>query len=369
MTGRTAVNIKYFVPGPTELCERVLKATSTQVISHRSSKFREIFNEVRDLLAGVYATDSGNIAILTGSGTLAVNSMIYGIMKPGERALVISHGEFGERIVRALQARGCLVDVLRSKEGDVVDLNEVREALGKTSYRAIFTTHTETSTGVTTRYLPEIAEEAKANGALICVDAVSSLAGEPLKMDDWGLDAVSSCSQKCIGAPPGLSFVAMSDEALKSLRSDGVPPYLDLQKYFEYSKDGETPFTPAVNIIYGLLEALRILVLEEGVEGRISRLGEVSEKLYSGAESLGLTPLARRDVRSRTVVALKLPENIQASRVIKEMREECGIVIARGMGNLREKIVRVGVMGYITSKDADAILEGLEIALRRVGGA
>lgn len=363
------MSVRYFVPGPTELCERVLKAISKQVISHRSGEFREIFNEVRDLLAGVYATDSDNIAILTGSGTLAVDSMIYSVMNPGERALVLSHGEFGERIVRTLQARGCLIDVLRSREGDVVDLYEVKEALGKASYRAIFTTHTETSTGVTTRHLPAIAEEAKAKGVLVCVDAVSSLAGEPLKMGEWGLDAVCSCSQKCIGAPPGFSFVALSNEALRSLRSDGVPPYLDLLKYLEYSKKGETPFTPAVNILYGLLEALRILVLEEGVEGRISRLGEVSEKLYSGAEPLGLTPLPRRDIRSRSVVALKLPENMQASQVVKAMKEECGIVIARGMGKLREKIVRVGVMGYITPEDADSILEGLKGALRRVGGA
>ncbi len=362
--------MRYFTPGPVELHPRVLQALSKQIVSHRSGEFREALGETLELLRKVYMTTKGDVALITGSGTAAVDAMVYSMVSPGDKVLVLVFGEFGERMLNALNARGCEVDVLHEKPGRVVDVEKVKEKLDEKEYKALFTVHTETSTGATLRWLRNIAVEAKKRNVLVCVDTVSSLAGEPLRMDEWGLDAVASCSHKCIGGPPGISFVALSPEAVETIaRTAPKPSYLDLNKCVKFHRERtETPFTPAVNVIYGLLEALRILVLEEGVEARWERLRKLSENLYTKAREVGLGMLPEESVRSSSVVALTLPKDIKASSLVKVLRERYDVMLARGMGELKERVIRIGVMGYINDNDVKLIAEALQKAVGRQEG-
>ncbi len=360
--------MKYYTPGPVQLDSRVLNAVCKQVVSHRSSDFRNLMTSILELLKEVYkVSDDYTITLMTGSGTLAVEAMAYSLTRPHDKVLLLEHGEFGERLRSTLVSRGCIVRTLKSKPGEVVGLNELLREIERDSYKALFIVHTETSTGASFRMLREVAEKAHENNMLVCIDAVSSLAGEELRVEEWGLDAVASCSQKCIGAPPGLSFVALSEYAVKNLVDEGVPLYLRLSRYVKYVVEKrETPFTPAVNLIYGLLEALKILVLEEGVENRIRRLKRISEKIYDKASEIGFKPLPKRDVRANTIVALKTPSKVKAEDLLRILREEYGVVLARGMGSLRSSVIRIGVMGYISDDDAELILESLEKALEKV---
>ncbi len=361
------VILKLFTPGPVELHPRILQAMSKQMISHRSNEFRRLFSEITEMLKSVYLTDEGEVLLITGSGTMAVDSMIYSLVNPGDRTLLLTFGEFGERILKTLTSRECKVDIIRKEYGDSVRLDDVEEVIDRGNYKALFAVYNETSTGAKLRDIEAIAKKAKEKGILVCIDAISALAGEPLYMDKWGLDAVASCSHKCIGGPPGISFIALSKEASRIIyKTKSKPPYLDLSKYLEFAKRKETPFTPAISVIYGLQEALRMLH-EEGLKNRWKRLAKLSHKLYMHTKLLGFKQFPREDTRSNTIVALEPPNGISASQVTHLLLKQ-GIVIARGMGDLKERIVRIGVMGYINDNDINHLINAIKNVVEEIKG-
>jgi aspartate aminotransferase-like enzyme len=348
------------VPGPVELHPRVLKAMSEQVISHRSERFSALLSEITEGLN--WAADGGEgsrVALLTGSGTLAVESMIYSIINPGDKVLSLEFGEFGRRMRESLEIRGAVVHTIKAAPGKTPTLDEIERTAEDFKPKYIATVHVETSTGAIMKNLEGISKIAESIGSHVLLDAVSSFGGEELRMEKWGIYAVASCSQKGLGAPPGLSFVILSRDAVKrTCETEKKPSYLDLCKSMKFLERRETPFTPAVNLMYGLAEALKLL-REEGKERRWERIRRASELLYRKAESLGYTPLPPEESRAHTIVALYPPRGLDAAKVIEELRKR-GIYVAAGMGELKGKILRIGIMGYVEEHHIEKLVGELE---------
>ncbi|KSW12017.1 hypothetical protein CF15_04340 [Pyrodictium occultum] len=349
-----------FTPGPVMMHERVLRAMAGQVISHRSEEFRRLLDEVRELLARVYG--GGEPLVLTGSGTLAVESMAWSLVEPGERVLVVSHGEFGERLVDTLRRRGALVETVEAERPGVhVPAEKVIEKLDEAGYAAVAMVYTETSLGLSYRDAERVAKAAKDRGALVLVDAVSALAGE--RVPALGIvDAVASAAQKAVAGPPGVSFIAVSGNALEKMRRLRVRPpnYLDLWKVYSFhSERRETPYTPAVNLLYGLREALTLIV-ERGVDAWIEAHRERAEILYSKLPGYGLEPVVEPGYRANTVAAFYTP--VPSGTLASELARR-GIRVARGMGQLRDRVVRIATMGWLPHGAFEKLFEALSEAL------
>ncbi len=351
-------------PGPVTVHPEALKAMARQVVSHRSQEFRELLASVREKLARVYG--GGEVLVLTGSGTLAVDSMAWSLVEPGERVLVVSHGEFGGRLAESLRRRGAAVETLEPPEpGVAVDAGEVAARLERGGYAAVALVYTETSLGLSYRDAEAVAKAAREAGALVLVDAVSALAGERVPPPPL-VDAVASASQKALAAPPGLGFVAVSEAALERmarLRSP-PPPYLDLAKVARFHRERvETPFTPAVNLLYALDKALD-LILDVGVDAWVERHERRARLLYERLPRLGLEPVvAEPRYRANTVAAFYTP--VPSSRLAEALARRC-IRVARGMGELRERVVRISTMGWLGDEVYEQLPAVIGEALRGV---
>lgn len=362
---------RLFTPGPVEPYEEVLEALGRPIVSHRSPEFREVLLSILDKISRITDLD-GEVAILSGSGTLATEAMIYSTIKPGERVLVISYGEFGERLAESSARRGAGVDIYRLKPGEPLDLGYVENTIRRGNISWVLATHVETSYGHRLYELEDLARLSRDLGAPLLLDAVSSLGGERLSISRWGLGAIASCSQKALGSLPGLSFVAIDRELLRKVEtiSRVIPPprYLDLWLYIENAGKGYTPFTPAVNLLYALEGALA-RVLRIGVERHVEIHRERAETLYRSIEDSDLIrPLiGSRSHRSNTVAAFTLDRGLRSSEIVEEMARE-GYIIATGLGDGWDRIIRVGTMGNISADDLRGLAEKLiEIASRRAG--
>ncbi len=350
-------------PGPVEIHERVLKSLSEGIFSHRSQRYRELHCEAVDRLKRVASSRDARVYLVPGSGTTAIDAMIYSLLEPGERVLAYIVGEFGERAVkRTMAARGLRVDVLEEEWGKSIRVERLREALEGGTYSAVFIVHNETSTGVANRVLKEAAELTHKHGALLLVDSVSGFAGERLYMDEWGIDAVATASQKCLAAPPGLGIVLVKPEHVERImrvaERNPPPPSINLALYDKFLEKCETPFTPPVNVVRALVEALRLIDEEGGVEARYKTQEERARILYDAVDSSDLDTLAERDARSFTVAAIRLPEGVKAQDVKRRM-SDLGFEIATGMGAYRDSIVRVGLMGALDKATVEAAARSL----------
>ncbi len=329
-------------PGPVMLHERVVRALAAQPVSHRSETFRRLLDETRGLLEKM--AGGGRALVLTGSGTLAVESMAWSLVGPGDNVLVVSHGEFGERLADTLRRRGAVVNVVESEPGSAVPLDTVIGELEKGGYDAVAVVYTETSMGLSYRETAKLAEAAKAAGARVLVDAVSAFGGEPVPPPGV-VDAVATASQKALAGPPGLGFVIVDEEVFEKLRSRGVPPgtpnYLDLGKVARFHAERrETPYTPAVTLIYGMLEALRVID-EYGIGAWRERHRRRAEALYT---QMPLEPLVMScEHRAWTLAAFRTPV---PSSILAVKLAARGIRVARGMGSLKDRVIRVSTMGW-----------------------
>ncbi|MEM2922196.1 MAG: alanine--glyoxylate aminotransferase family protein [Candidatus Bathyarchaeia archaeon] len=350
-------------PGPSMISQRVSDAMQKELLFHRSEPFRLVLSQVEELLMKLFMTDM-EVCVLTGSGTLAVESMVFSLVERGDRVLIIENGEFGKRLRQSLIVRGAEVTVLSSDLGKVVSLEVIKNQFNKNKFEALFMVYTETSTGVTNRYIREVCDHASDQDTLVCIDAISAIGGEPLMFSKWKLDAVAGCSQKCVGAPPGLSFVALSERAVKKvMRTSGKPQYLDLGIYLDYLKRRETPFTPAVNILMALREALLEISEMGGPEAKWKRQRSLAEILYAGSEQLGVRCFVTdREYRSNTIAAFLPPAGFTSREVVDKLWNE-GYVISQGMGRLRQSIFRVGIMGAVSEEEVKGYLEALSKVL------
>jgi serine---pyruvate transaminase len=355
-----------FTPGPTPVPHQVLEAMSRPIIHHRSSDFRAILGSCLERLKMVYRTER-DVLMYTGSGTAGMESAIANLCSPGDRAVVVSAGYFGERWASMARAFGAEVDEIRYDWGEVPVADGLAERLQELGgAKVVFLTHSETSTGVVAD-VQALAAAAKNAGALVVVDAVSSLGAVPLETDAWGLDAVISGSQKALMTPPGVATVSVSADGLRAAAGGGSPRYyFDWERTRDAQERFDPSFTPAVSIVVGLEVALGLL-LEEGLEQAFERHARLGRACREGVKAMGLELFSPDDDRSAVVTAILAPDGLDSGELVQTLRKRLGIVLAPGQGPLKGRVFRIGHIGYYDIFDITTALAGVELVLAEAG--
>ncbi|MCD6357779.1 MAG: alanine--glyoxylate aminotransferase family protein [Thermoproteales archaeon] len=353
-----------FVPGPVNVAAPVAAEAAKPMISHRAGRFHEVFEDLRDKLRRVLRT-RGEVVVFTASGTGAVEAAAANLAR-GRRALVPGTGEFSARLAETLRRHGAEVAVVEAEVGSAPSLEEMRERLEEFQPDIVAMVYNDTSPGVRLSYLRELCREAKSRGALTLVDAVSAVGGDELDVDEWGIDVLAGASQKCLAAPPGVSFISLSEDAVSSLVDEPTTFYFDLRKYLKFAERSETPFTPAVPLFYSLRAALTV-ILERGLERWIRMHMVRAAALYRAFEEMGFVAFVRRPYRSRTVLSFKPPRGVSVRSLRAALASRYGIYVAGGLGGLRDKIVRVGNMGPIGLRELITLVAAVGAELRRLG--
>src|SRR5262245_61413265 len=291
------------LPGPTAVPERVRRATALPVLNHRGAEFKALLADCLARLKPIYGTAS-DVLCTAGSGTAMMEAALVNVLGPGDAILIIVAGQFGDRFVSIAKALGASVDTLDVEWGSALDPQRVAERVKQRNYRAVVMVHNESSTGVTYD-IAAVGAVVRDTPTLLVVDSVSGLVGIEMKMDAWGADIVVSASQKSLMCPPGLGFAAISPKAWRVIDRDGrVPSFLgDFRRARASLDKGETPFTPPVTLVYGLLEALR-MIDEEGLANVLARHSRLAAALRAGVQALGLELYNQPEISSATVVAM-----------------------------------------------------------------
>ncbi len=355
------------IPGPTPVPESVLLSMARHPIGHRTKDFSAVIEDMTEKLRWLHQTE-GEVLTLTTSGTGAMEAAIVSALSPGDKVLVLVNGKFGNRWTKMAKAFQCDVTVLSEEWGRALDPAKVKEALAKPgTYKAVVITHSETSTAVINN-LETIAGYIQQHGALSIVDAVTSLGATPVPMDDWGLDFVTSASQKGYMMPPGLGFVGVSAKGWEAVEKSTMPRFFfDLLKYRKAMKDASTPFTPAINLIYAVQTALG-LMQQEGLENIFARHHRHKEALRAGTKALGLgTYVADGKAAAPAVTAIVPPEGVSADQMRDIIKKRYDIAVAGGQDQLKDKIFRVGHLGFVSDRDVLTVLAAMEGALRELG--
>ena len=353
-------------PGPTPVPPEVLAAGAEPVLHHRGPDFRELMLRCLGRLGEVCRTE-GDVLLFTASGSGAFESAVVNLLSPGERVVVVSAGEFGERWVRLGETYGADVQPLRYAWGETPQPDDLRETLAETGAKTVFLVHSETSTGVVAdvQALARVAQEAD---AITVVDAVSSLGAVPLETDAWGLDVVVAGSQKALMTPPGLSVVTVSPKAWERAARTTTPRfYFDWQKLGQALASGSTPFTPAVSLVVALDAALGLL-LAEGLENAFARHAALGRACREGAKAMGLELFSPDEERSAIVTAILTPDGVNARELVLALRDRFGITVAGGHGELGDRMFRIGHIGYYDVFDITTALAAVETLLARARG-
>jgi aspartate aminotransferase-like enzyme len=351
-----------FTPGPTPVPPQVLAALAEPIVHHRSPDYRPIFRNCLDHLTTVFRTAREPL-MFTASGTGAMESAVANIARPGDRVVVVSAGNFGQRWVQIAQAFECDVDVLDYEWGEIPTAEDLAARLRELGgAKAVLMTHSETSTGVVADVRALAAAAADA-GALSVVDAISSLGAVPLETDEWGIDVVVAGSQKALMTPPGLAFAATS-HATDGGRARGY--YFDWARNRKAQEKLDAAFTPAVSLVVALDVALGLL-LEDGLEAAFDRHVRLGRACREGAKAMGLELFSPDDDSSAVVTAVKMPDGVEAGEVVLSLRDRFGITLAGGQGPIKGKIVRIGHIGWFDVFDIATALAGLELALSEAG--
>jgi aspartate aminotransferase-like enzyme len=355
-----------FTPGPTPVPPEVLEAMSRPIIHHRSSDFRAILASCFERLKLVYRTD-GDVLLYTSSGTGGMESAVSNLTRPGDRVVVVSAGYFGERWTAIAESFGCRVVRLAYEWGETPAADDLAGFLRESGgAKVVFLTHSETSTGVVAD-VQALAAAAKDAGALVVVDAVSSLGAVPLETDAWGLDAVISGSQKALMTPPGLATVSVSDDAWAAVDDAARSRfYFDWAETRDRQEQFDPAFTPAVSIVVGLEVALG-LVLAEGLDKAFERHARLGRACRAGAKAMGLELFSPDDDRSAVVTAINAPDGIDSGELVQTLRDRLGIVLAPGQGPLKGQVFRIGHIGYYDVFDITTALAGVELVLSELG--
>jgi len=350
-------------PGPTPVPPQVLAALAEPIVHHRSPDFTPIYRSCLERLQVVCRTGQ-EVLLFASSGTGAFESAVQNLVSPGEPHLVVSAGNFGERWADLTTAYGADVDHLQYAWGEIPDADDVRARLREREAKAVWLVQSETSTGVVAD-VQALAAAAKETGALVVVDAVSSLGAVPCETDAWGLDVVVSGSQKALMTPPGLGTVAVSEAAYAAT---GTTPrfYFDWQRTLKAQKKHDAAFTPPVSLVAGLNIALGLL-LEEGLDNVFERHIRLGRAARAGVKALGLELFSPDDDTSAVVTAIRVPDGIDASDVVKGLRDKHGITVAPGQGDYKAKIFRLGHIGFFDVFDITTALAATELVLVDLG--
>ena len=356
------------LPGPTNVPERVLRAMFTHIINHRSQDFVELYTEVIEKTQQVFQTKNDVVA-LSASGTGAVEASVVNLIRKGDKVIIPVNGEFSGRLAQMLEWQGANVIKLETPPGQNATFDQVKEAFDNNKdVKAFYVVHNETSTGTQVKYLDKISSLTSRNDAFYVVDSVSLLGGAELPVDKWKIDVCITGAQKALAAPPGISPISVSPRAKKHMIENPPPTmYFNLARYFKYYEESKhTPFTPALPLLYAFREALRI-ILEEGLDVRIRRHKTCSDALYSGLSGLGLTPFAKEEDRSISIIALNYLEGLEDNTFRNTLAKKFRVLVAGGFGNLKGKVFRVGCMGEVHRYHVMRTISAISSTLNMMG--
>ncbi|MCZ2342968.1 MAG: alanine--glyoxylate aminotransferase family protein [Bacteroidales bacterium] len=357
-------------PGPSDAHPRVLTAMTTPLLGHLDPQFLQIMTETQELLRQAFRTQNRLTIPVSATGTAGMETCLVNLLEPGDRAVIGTIGYFGKRMVEIARRTGAEVTVLEAEWGNILDINRIRETLKAVRPKVLGLVHAETSTGAL-QPMEEVGKLAHETDTLLVVDAVTSLACTPLEVDQWAFDATFSCSQKGLGCPPGLAPVTFSERAIAALKGRKTPVqswYLDLSLIESYwGGDRAYHHTAPISMIYALREGLRI-VQEEGLENRWARHLRNQKALRAGLLALGLQYTAVEGHQMPQLHAVRLPSGVDDVAGRKLLLSEFGIEIGGGLGDLKGKAWRIGMMGYNSEpKNVLLLLAALESVLSRAG--
>ncbi|MXX79773.1 MAG: alanine--glyoxylate aminotransferase family protein [Chloroflexi bacterium] len=350
------------IPGPTPCPPEVLAAASGEMINHRGPEFAELLERLTSGIRPFFGTEQ-EIMIISASGTGAMEAAIVNTLSPGDNVLCITVGSFGDRFGTIAERYGAVVTRSEIEWGEAATPELVAGLVQRDDYDALLITHNETSTGVTNPIGEIAAAVREVADPLIIVDAVSSLGSIEMRMDDWGLDAVVTASQKGWLSPPGIAMAALSERGWQAAERSTMPSfYFDLTTHHDYAERGQPPWTPALPTMYAMDAALPMLI-DEGPEAIYARHHRFASWTRSAAKSLGLELLADEQYASDTVTAVKVPNGMSGPAVTKRLREQHDVVIAGGQGKLAPSIWRIGHLGYLDESEFAACFSALQQAL------
>ncbi|MGH7144182.1 MAG: pyridoxal-phosphate-dependent aminotransferase family protein [Planctomycetota bacterium] len=355
-------------PGPSDVHPRILKAMATPLVGHLDPQFLTIMNDIKAMLQAVFKTKNDLTFAVSGTGSAGMETVLVNLLEPGDEAVICIHGVFGGRLADIAGRCGATVTKVEAPWGTPIDPQQVAAAVAKGKPKLVAIVHAETSTGVR-QPLEEISKIVHGAGALLVVDAVTSLGGIDLRVDDWNIDAVYSGTQKCLGAPPSLSPVSFSAAAVAALekRKTKVQSwYLDMSMVRNYwGAKRAYHHTAPISSIYALREALR-MVLEEGLDARFARHAKNHERLREGLKPLGIEFLVAPEYRLPQLNAVKIPTGVDDAAVRRQLLDEFNIEIGGGLGDFTGKVWRIGLMGASsTPNHVDMLLAALTQLLRK----
>src|SRR3989475_3381734 len=352
----------FLLPGPVKMHPRVLQAMAAPAMNHRGPEFKEILSEIRSLTQHLFGT-RGEVAVLSGSGTVGLEAAVSGLLRKQDRVLNLVNGKFSERFHELCQVFTTST-ALSFEWGTAIDPDKVAAAVDAGEFNAVTVCWNETSTGLTNP-IAEIAKVVKEHDAFLIVDGITAVGGLENRMEPWGIDALVMGSQKCLAAPPALSAVALSKAAYESLHAD-TSFYANLKAHTDARAKQDTPFTPAVPLFLAFREALRMLK-EEGLDNRIARTRRLAEAARAGFDALDLRLFPDRRFASNTVTAVRYPTGVDDAAFRKELREKRGTVVAGGQGPLKGHIFRIGHMGICSFEDLEGGFQAFETTLTSMG--
>jgi len=335
-------------PGPSDVHPRVLKAMSTPLVGHLDPEFLVVMDDIKAMTQATLQTKNELTFVVSAPGSAGMETCLVNLLEPGDEAVICIHGVFGTRMADIAERCRAKVIKVEAEWGTPINPEDVKQALASCNPKLLAIVHAETSTGVL-QPLEEISKMTKEAGALLVVDAVTSYCGTDLKVDEWGIDALYSGSQKCLSAPPGLSPVTFSQAAIDVLdnRKTKVQSwFLDLTMVKNYWSGAKRAYhhTAPVSAMFAMRESLRI-VLEEGLENRFKRHQKNHELLRDGLEAMGFEFLVEKQYRLPMLNAVRIPDGVDEALVRKRLLEEYNIEIGGGLGPYAGKIWRIGLMG------------------------
>lgn len=351
--------IDFFLPGPTWVRQDVLEAMERPMIGHRSTDFKDLYGRLQPRLQEVFRTE-GDVLMATGSATLVMESAV--VSSTNRPILHLTCGAFSERWAAVSAAHGLQADRLEFPWGRAVDLDTLRQALRRKRYGAVTVVHNETSTGVMNPLQEIAATIREESDALVLVDTVSSLAGAPVEVDDWGLDLVLTSTQKALAVPPGMALFTLSERAAE--RAAGVEHrgfYTDVLRYLDKHRAAGTITTPAISVLYALDRQLDV-ILAEGMEPRWQRHAALQTMVTKWADDRDLDFASERAHRSPTISCLEPSGELAAPELVSRLAES-GFTVAGGYGKWKPHTFRIGHMGEVRGVDLEELLEAIDTLL------
>ena len=357
------------IPGPTPVPERVLLEIAKHPMGHRSSEFSKILESVYSDLKYVFQTKN-DVLVYTASGTGAMDAALSNLINPIDKVLSLVIGNFGQRWAKIAKALGADVETIEVEPGNAIDPAVLKERLAQDTNKEIkivTLTHNETSTGVTNN-VKELVALIKEHGAISVVDGVTSIGAIECKMDEWGIDVLVSGSQKGFMLPPGLAFLAASEKAWAKHKECERPNfYFNWEANRKSVLDNSTAFTPAVSLFAGLKVALE-MIKEEGIENVIARHTKLANGLRAAVKAIGLKLFATDEATaSNSITAIYPPEGISVPDIRKVLKNDYDIVVANGQNKLKDKIFRMGTLGFVSERDVITAVGALEATLYKLG--